>query len=76
MLCLSIAYGFAHGFYSGDPLKLLEDIQTLKPTFFPVVPRILNRAYGKIMEGVTNASAFKKWMFNNAVATKTKNLMT
>ena len=26
MLCLSIAYGFAHGFYSGDPLKLLDDI--------------------------------------------------
>ena len=26
MLCLSLTYGFAHGFYSGDPLKLLDDI--------------------------------------------------
>jgi len=44
--------GYSHGFYSGDPLKLLDDITVLKPTFFVTVPRILNRVYGKIMDGV------------------------
>lgn len=36
------------GYYSGDPLKLLEDVQILKPTIFPAVPRILNRIAGKL----------------------------
>jgi long-chain acyl-CoA synthetase len=31
---LSLIRGFAHGYYSGDTLKLLDDIQTLKPTMF------------------------------------------
>jgi long-chain acyl-CoA synthetase len=55
----SLARGFSHGYYSGDPLKLVEDIQTLKPTFFATVPRILNRVHGKIMEGVTTRTKFQ-----------------
>ena len=35
--------GCAIGYFTGDPLRLLEDIQVLKPTFFPSVPRLLNR---------------------------------
>jgi len=54
----SISRGYSHGYYSGDPLKLVEDIQTLKPTFFITVPRILNRVYGKIMEGVATKTKF------------------
>lgn len=68
--------GFAHGYYSGDPLKLFDDIQTLKPTFLATVPRILNRVHGKIIESANSASGFKKMMFNNAVNTKTTNLLT
>lgn len=71
----SIATGYAHGYYSGDPLKLLEDITVLKPTFFCTVPRILNRVHGKIFEGIGKASGFKQWMFNKAVADKTYYLM-
>lgn len=41
------------GFYSGDVLKLVsEDIPTLKPNIFPSVPRIYNRIFGKIKEGI------------------------
>jgi long-chain acyl-CoA synthetase len=41
--------GMRCGFYGGDPLKLVtEDLPALKPTFFPSVPRIYNRIYGKI----------------------------
>jgi long-chain acyl-CoA synthetase len=45
---LSIVKGFSHGYFSGNPLKLLEDIAVLKPTVFCSVPRILNRVYGAI----------------------------
>ncbi|KAM4576446.1 long-chain-fatty-acid--CoA ligase 1 isoform 1-T1 [Odontesthes bonariensis] len=42
------------GFYQGDISLLMDDIKTLKPTLFPVVPRILNRIYDKIMGSVTS----------------------
>ena len=45
-------HGFKTGFYTGDPLRLLEDAQCLKPTFMVVVPRILNRLYTKIVESI------------------------
>jgi long-chain acyl-CoA synthetase len=39
------------GFYGGDPLKLVpEDLPALRPTFFPSVPRIYNRIFGKIKD--------------------------
>jgi long-chain acyl-CoA synthetase len=62
--------GFATGFYSGDPLQLLDDMQVLKPTYLVTVPRILNRVYGKVMDGVNAAGGVKKWLFNKAVADK------
>jgi len=41
--------GMKVGFYSGDVLKLVsEDIPALKPHYFPSVPRIYNKIYGKI----------------------------
>jgi long-chain acyl-CoA synthetase len=36
------------GYYTGDPLKLLEDCQVLRPTIFPAVPRVLNRIVMRI----------------------------
>lgn len=55
---LSILRGFSHGYYSGDPLKLMEDIQILKPTIFLTVPRILNKIYSKIHESISTKSNF------------------
>ena len=41
---LMVLYGgCAIGYFTGDPLRLLEDIQILKPSLFPSVPRVLNR---------------------------------
>ena len=48
----SLFKGFSHGYYSGDPLKLLDDIHVLKPSLFVTVPRILNRVYTKINESL------------------------
>lgn len=46
-------HGARVGFYQGDISLLMDDIKTLKPTFFPVVPRLLNRIYDKV--GVKSA---------------------
>jgi long-chain acyl-CoA synthetase len=40
--------GMKIGYYSGDPLKLLDDLKELRPTLFPSVPRLFNRIYDKI----------------------------
>jgi len=45
---LSLIYGMKCGFFGGNVLKLTDDIAILKPTFFPSVPRLYNRIYGKI----------------------------
>lgn len=40
------------GTYPGDTKLLLEDIQELKPTIFPAVPRVLNKVYDKVNAGL------------------------
>lgn len=36
------------GFFQGDIRLLPDDMKTLQPTVFPVVPRLLNRLYDKV----------------------------
>ncbi|KAH8102303.1 acetyl-CoA synthetase-like protein [Cristinia sonorae] len=68
--------GFAVGgkivYGTGDPLKLIEDIQIIKPTFLPTVPRILNKLASAIL-AAGNAGGFKTTLFNKAVQTKLAN---
>lgn len=48
---MSVITGMRCGFYGGNPLQLVsEDLPALRPTFFPSVPRIFNRIYGKIQD--------------------------
>lgn len=61
------------GFYRGDIRGLVDDIQELKPTVVPVVPRVLNRLYDKVMSEV-NKSRVKKAMFNMAIAYKSRQM--
>lgn len=39
-------------FYSGDVLKLKEDIAIVKPTVFPSVPRLFNKFYDAIKKNL------------------------
>ena len=49
LFALSCIEGLRCGYYSGNVLKLVsDDLPALKPTFFPSVPRLYNRIYGKI----------------------------
>ncbi|XP_041271487.1 long-chain-fatty-acid--CoA ligase 5 [Onychostruthus taczanowskii] len=48
---LIFSCGAKVGFFQGDIRLLTDDMKTLKPTLFPVVPRLLNRIYDKIQSG-------------------------
>lgn len=48
----SIYVGAAVGFFGGNVLKINEDMEILKPSVFPTVPRLLNKIYDKIMIGL------------------------
>lgn len=61
--------GVRVGFFRGDIKLLLEDIQELKPTIFPSVPRLLGRIYDKVMAQVSQ-SKIKSLLFRKALASK------
>uniref|UniRef100_A0AAR2LCX0 Arachidonate--CoA ligase n=1 Tax=Pygocentrus nattereri TaxID=42514 RepID=A0AAR2LCX0_PYGNA len=54
------------GFFQGDIRLLPDDMKTLQPTVFPVVPRLLNRVYDR--SGAQ--TPFKKWLLNFAIERK------
>jgi len=62
--------GAAIGFYQGDTLKIVEDLQALRPTFFPSVPRLLNRVHDRLLAGINEAGGLKKALFERAFAAK------
>ena len=61
------------GFFRGDIRKLPDDIKELAPTVLPVVPRVLNRLYDKVMSEV-NKSGVRKALFSAAMAYKSREL--
>ncbi|XP_037996921.1 long-chain-fatty-acid--CoA ligase 5 [Motacilla alba alba] len=56
------------GFFQGDIRLLTDDMKTLKPTLFPVVPRLLNRIYDKIQSGAN--TPIKNFLLKFAVFMK------
>ncbi|NXJ08442.1 ACSL5 ligase, partial [Odontophorus gujanensis] len=56
------------GFFQGDIKLLTDDMKALKPTIFPVVPRLLNRIYDKIQSGAN--TPLKKFLLNFAATMK------
>ena len=70
-----IGRGGSLGYWSNDPLLLLEDMQTLKPNTFPAVPRVLNRIY---QAGMTAAAlpGIKGALFRHALQVKLNRLQT
>jgi long-chain acyl-CoA synthetase len=65
--------GGAIGFFSGDPLRLLEDLQTLRPTRFPSVPRVLNRIKERVETQVAQASGVTQRLYAYALSQKATN---
>ncbi|KAJ8093193.1 medium-chain fatty acid-CoA ligase faa2 [Marasmius tenuissimus] len=73
-LCM-MAVGGKIGYFTGDPLRLLEDCQILKPYMFPSVPRLLNRIY-QAANAAGDLPGFKGALFKKAVAAKLDRLKT
>ena len=71
-LC-AIAIGKSIGFTTNDPLRLLEDIQILRPHFLALVPRVLNRIY-QAMAAAGDAPGIRGALFRAAVDAKVRNL--
>uniref|UniRef100_UPI0037E9026C long-chain-fatty-acid--CoA ligase 1-like isoform X1 n=1 Tax=Semicossyphus pulcher TaxID=241346 RepID=UPI0037E9026C len=68
-----IVHGARIGFFQGDIRLLSDDLNALKPTVFPVVPRLLNRMYDKIF-GQANTS-LKRWLLGFAYRRKEAEMM-
>lgn len=66
----SVFGGAAIGFYQGDTLKIVDDLQALRPTIFPSVPRLLTRVHDRLLAGVREAGGLKKALFDRAYAAK------
>ncbi|XP_077426928.1 long-chain-fatty-acid--CoA ligase 1a isoform X2 [Vanacampus margaritifer] len=60
------------GFFQGDIRLLMDDLKELRPTFFPVVPRLLNRMFDKIFSQAN--TPLKRWMLDLAFRRKQSEL--
>ncbi|XP_041442113.1 long-chain-fatty-acid--CoA ligase 6 isoform X1 [Xenopus laevis] len=61
-------HGGRIGFFQGDIRLLSDDMKTLRPTIFPVVPRLLNRMYDKIFSQAD--TSIKRWILEFAAKRK------
>uniref|UniRef100_A0AAY4BG93 Long-chain-fatty-acid--CoA ligase n=1 Tax=Denticeps clupeoides TaxID=299321 RepID=A0AAY4BG93_9TELE len=63
-----LVHGARIGYFQGDIRLLMDDLKTLRPTIFPVVPRLLNRMFDKIF-GQAN-TPLKRWLLDFATRRK------
>ncbi|XP_059681629.1 long-chain-fatty-acid--CoA ligase 6 isoform X6 [Gavia stellata] len=61
-------HGGRIGFFQGDIRLLSDDMKALRPTIFPVVPRLLNRMYDKIFSQAD--TSLKRWILEFAARRK------
>ena len=67
------ASGGLIGYSTGSPLRLIEDLQILKPNVLPSVPRVLNRIYQAIAVNL-KAPGLKGALLRRGVAAKLERL--
>jgi len=58
-----MSMGAKIGFFGGEVLKIIDDLQLLQPTIFPSVPRLLNRVYDRILQSLGEASRVRQALF-------------
>jgi long-chain acyl-CoA synthetase len=68
---MMITEGAAIGFYHGSVARILEDVQTLHPTVFVAVPRLMNRIFDQLKHQVASSGdATQVEYFYKALAEK------
>uniref|UniRef100_A0A8R1DZ20 long-chain-fatty-acid--CoA ligase n=1 Tax=Caenorhabditis japonica TaxID=281687 RepID=A0A8R1DZ20_CAEJA len=65
-----ICIGSRIGYFRGNIQGLTDDIKCLKPTFFPVVPRLLNRLYDAVTGKIQQQGFIARLVYNFAFARK------
>ncbi len=73
LFSINLVFGTQTGYYTGDTNRLLDDVQELKPTYFCAVPRVYEKLYHLIMEGINKKGALYKKLFNKALDIKLYN---
>ncbi|XP_068607219.1 long-chain-fatty-acid--CoA ligase 1a [Brachionichthys hirsutus] len=63
-----LIHGARIGYFQGDIRCLMDDLKALRPTVFPVVPRLLNRMFDKIFSQAN--TPLKKWLLDFAFRRK------
>ncbi|XP_063716225.1 long-chain-fatty-acid--CoA ligase 1-like [Symsagittifera roscoffensis] len=63
------AWGARVGYISGSVLQLLDDVRALRPTLFPIVPRLMNKIYDSIWQRASK-STLKKLLLKKAFEAK------
>ncbi|KAI6235242.1 Arachidonate--CoA ligase [Aphelenchoides besseyi] len=61
-----LSLGGSIGYFSGDVRTLMDDMQALKPTIFPTVPRLLNRFYDLLQKLMDKPNLFMRALFRLA----------
>lgn len=67
-----LIHGARIGYFQGDIRLLMDDLKTLQPTVFPVVPRLLNRMFDKVFSQAN--TPLKKWLLDFAFRRKESEL--
>jgi len=67
MLFNSLIHGFRIGFSSGDMANLIDDIQTLRPTFFGSFPAFFNKINQKVQESIEKQFSLVSVLINKAI---------
>ena len=72
-ICIVSALGceIAICMYGGDILKLKEDLAIFRPTIFVSVPRLFNKFYDAIINGLKEKSSLAKYLYGKGVDSKT-----
>ncbi|KAM8878967.1 long-chain-fatty-acid--CoA ligase 1a isoform 2-T3 [Spinachia spinachia] len=63
-----LIHGARIGYFQGDIRLLMDDLKTLQPTVFAVVPRLLNRMFDKVFSQAN--TPLKKWLLDFAFRRK------
>ena len=70
IITVVLSHGFAAGFYSGSPARLIEDAQILKPTAICGVPRIFQRIYDAIYDKINKSDFLSKTLALQGISAK------
>jgi long-chain acyl-CoA synthetase len=65
----SFDLGATIAYWERDPLKIMQNLAELKPTYFPSVPRIFEKIYTAATSGMEKEGGLKKVVFDWSIKT-------